>query len=150
MKIVRAAFDDVELVDYAGLLRCVPRQNLLYLIVQGEIWYDLPLTIRGLPGDIRRLYLPSAVMNQVYDTKKPRGQSLKNKYFVNVSMSQTPPPVGGERDRRATEVRRSQRARLTSYMVYGVTYLRKRVDPPSSKTLDPCATPSSGIVQGST
>ena len=42
---------------------------LLYLTLKEEIWYDLPMTIRGLPGDIRRLYLPSAVMNQVYDTK---------------------------------------------------------------------------------
>ena len=45
------------------------RCSLLYLIVQGEIWYDLPGTLRGLTGGDRRLYLPSGVMNQVYDTK---------------------------------------------------------------------------------
>ena len=43
--------------------------NLLYLIVQDEIWYELPVTLSDLTGGDRRLCLPSGVMNQAYDTK---------------------------------------------------------------------------------
>ena len=42
---------------------------LLYLTLKEEILYDLPGTLRGLTGGDRRLYLPSVVVNQVYDTK---------------------------------------------------------------------------------
>ena len=42
---------------------------LLYLNQKEVFWYELPGTLRGLTGGDRRLYLPSVVMNQVYDTK---------------------------------------------------------------------------------
>ena len=44
-------------------------EDLLYLTLKEEILYDLLGTLRGLTGGDRRLYLPSGVMNQVYDTK---------------------------------------------------------------------------------
>ena len=43
--------------------------SLLYLNQKEDFWYELPGTLRGLTGGDRRLYLPSGVMNQVYDTK---------------------------------------------------------------------------------
>ena len=52
-----------------GALELVYVQILLYLTLKEEIWYDLPGTLRGLPGDIRRLCPPGVVMNQVQDTK---------------------------------------------------------------------------------
>ena len=94
--------------------------GLLYLTLKEVFWYELPRTLRGLAVGVRRLYLPSGasgVMNQVSETKKTRGQSLKIKYFVNVAMAGTPPPAGGGRDRRAMDVMRSPRAHLTSDMV---------------------------------
>lgn len=42
---------------------------LLYLILKEVFWYELPRTLRGLAVGVRRLYLPSGVMNQVSDTK---------------------------------------------------------------------------------
>ena len=45
------------------------RVVLLYLTLKEVFWYELPGTLRGLTGGDRRLYLPSGVMNQVYDTK---------------------------------------------------------------------------------
>ena len=42
---------------------------LRYLIVKEVFWYELPRTLRGLAVGVRRLYLPSGVMNQVSDTK---------------------------------------------------------------------------------
>ena len=42
---------------------------LLYLILKEVFWYELPRTLRGLVEGVRRLYLPSGAMNQVYDTK---------------------------------------------------------------------------------
>ena len=46
-----------------------PGSCLLYLNQKEVFWYELPGTLRGLTGGDRRLYLPSGVMNQVYDTK---------------------------------------------------------------------------------
>ena len=43
--------------------------HLLYLILKEVFWYELPRTLRGLAVGVRRLYLPSGVMNQVSDTK---------------------------------------------------------------------------------
>ena len=43
--------------------------DLLSLNQKEVFWYELPGTLRGLTGGDRRLYLPSGVMNQVYDTK---------------------------------------------------------------------------------
>jgi len=42
---------------------------LLYLTLKEVFWYELPRTLRGLAVGVRRLYLPSGVMNQVFDTK---------------------------------------------------------------------------------
>ena len=42
---------------------------LLYLTLKEVFWYELPRTLRGLAVGVRRLYLPSGVMNQVSDTK---------------------------------------------------------------------------------
>ena len=42
---------------------------LLYLILKEVFWYELPRTLGGLAVGVRRLYLPSGVMNQVSDTK---------------------------------------------------------------------------------
>ena len=42
---------------------------LLYLILKEVFWYELPRTLRDLSVGVRRLYLPSGVMNQVSDTK---------------------------------------------------------------------------------
>ena len=42
---------------------------LLYLILKEVFWYELPRTLGGLAVGVRRLYLPSGVMNQVADTK---------------------------------------------------------------------------------
>ena len=42
---------------------------LLYLIVKEVFWYELPRTLRGLTVGVRRLYLPSGVINQVSATK---------------------------------------------------------------------------------
>ena len=47
----------------------IPAVGLLYLTLKEVFWYELPGTLRGLTGGDRRLYLPSGVMNQVYDTK---------------------------------------------------------------------------------
>ena len=44
-------------------------QGLLYLILKEVFWYELPRTLGGLAVGVRRLYLPSGVMNQVSDTK---------------------------------------------------------------------------------
>ena len=52
-----------------GKVRPMASCGLLYLTLKEEILYDLPGTLRGLTGGDRRLYLPSGVMNQVYDTK---------------------------------------------------------------------------------
>ena len=45
---------------------------LRYLIVKEVFWYEVPRTLRGPAVGIRRLYLPSGVMNQVSDTKNYR------------------------------------------------------------------------------
>ena len=42
---------------------------LLYLTLKEVFWYELPRTLGGLAVGVRRLYLPSGVMNQVSDTK---------------------------------------------------------------------------------
>ena len=44
-------------------------QDLRYLIVQDEIWYELLGNLSDLTGGDRRLCLPSGVMDQAYDTK---------------------------------------------------------------------------------
>ena len=58
------------------LLRCLQLQMkmwqmicLRYLTLKEVFWYELPRTLRGLTVGVRRLYLPSGVMNQVSDTK---------------------------------------------------------------------------------
>ena len=43
--------------------------SLRYLIVKEVFWYERPRTLRGLTVGVRRLYLHSGVMNQVYATK---------------------------------------------------------------------------------
>ena len=59
----------------ARILLCRPRPrrelkySLLYLTLKEVFWYELPRTLRGLAVGVRRLYLPSGVMNQVSDTK---------------------------------------------------------------------------------
>ena len=47
----------------------VEMPSLLYLTLKEVFWYELPRTLRGLAVGVRRLYLPSGVMNQVSDTK---------------------------------------------------------------------------------
>ena len=42
---------------------------LRYLTLKEVFWYELPRTLRCLAVGVRRLYLPSGVMNQVSDTK---------------------------------------------------------------------------------
>ena len=42
---------------------------LLYLNPKEVFWYELPRSPRSLTVGVRRLYLPSGVMNQVYATK---------------------------------------------------------------------------------
>ena len=41
-----------------------------YRSLKEVFWYELPRTLRGLTVGVRRLYLPSGIMDQVYDTKK--------------------------------------------------------------------------------
>ena len=48
---------------------CHAGNTLLYLILKEVFWYELPRTLGGLAVGVRRLYLPSGVMNQVSDTK---------------------------------------------------------------------------------
>ena len=43
--------------------------DLRYLIVNKVFWYELSRTLRVLTVGVRRLYLPSGVMNQVSATK---------------------------------------------------------------------------------
>ena len=52
-----------------GLLAHVALKLLRYLTLKEVFWYELPRTLRGLAVGVRRLYLPSGVMNQVSDTK---------------------------------------------------------------------------------
>ena len=41
-----------------------------YLALKEVFWYELTRTLRGLTVGVRRLYLPSGVINQVYAKKK--------------------------------------------------------------------------------
>ena len=59
LKVVRGRKSAVESLHTA----------LRYLIVKEVFWYERPRTLRGLTVDVRRLYLHSGVMNQVYATK---------------------------------------------------------------------------------
>ena len=69
--------------------------SLRYLTLKEVFWYELPGTLRGLTGGERRLYLPSGVMNQVYDTKNRVAKGLK----LNISVIwpfHPPPPRWAE------------------------------------------------------
>ena len=54
---------------YVSFLYRYSNHNLLYLTLKEVFWYELPRTLRDLSVGVRRLYLPSGVMNQVSDTK---------------------------------------------------------------------------------
>ena len=59
------------LYTFTCIIRYTPTEGvfLRYLIVKDVFWYEVPRTLRGLAVGVRRLYLPSGVMNQVSDTK---------------------------------------------------------------------------------